>query len=146
MIRALTLAVALSSAAAAAAPADREAPKVSAGWARPTMGAAGMSAVYLNLQGGRTTDTLLGASTPAAARLELHRSETKGGMTGMAPAGPVAVPAGAVVRLEPGGLHLMLMDAKRPLRLGDRLPVTLRFAKAGEVRIAVPVRSTPPAR
>ena len=132
--------------AVAAARHGGNAPTVRAAWARPTMGAAGMSAVYMELVGGARPDTLLGASTPAAGRLELHRSEMKGGMMGMGAAGAVPVPAGGAVSLAPGGLHLMLMDAKRPLRAGDRLPVTLRFAKAGAVRVEVPVRSTAPGR
>lgn len=131
---------------AVAAPRPSDAPQVRAAWARPTMGAAGMSAVYLEVVGGRRADTLVGASTPAAGRLELHRSEMHDGMMGMAGAGDIPIPAGAVVRLAPGGLHLMLMDAKRPLRVGDRIPVTLRFAKAGTATVDAPVRSTPPGR
>ena len=143
---ALLLAGASLASAAAAPSRPPERPQVRAAWARPTMGAAGMSAVYMDVVGGARPDTLLGASTPAAGRLELHRSEMKGGMMGMAAAGAIPVPAGATVRLAPGGLHLMLMDAKRPLRAGDRVPVTLRFAKAGAVSLDVPVRSTPPGR
>jgi copper(I)-binding protein len=43
--------------------------------------------------------------------------------------------------MKPGGLHIMLMGLKAPLRPGSRLPVTLRFEKAGLVRANLPVLS-----
>jgi copper(I)-binding protein len=44
------------------------------------------------------------------------------------------VPAKGSFELKPGGAHLMFMDLKAPLKEGDKVPVTLKFEKAGEVK------------
>ena len=49
--------------------------------------------------------------------------------------GGVPVPANGRARLEPGGLHIMLMKLKRPLAVGDKVPATLVFRDAGRVPI-----------
>jgi copper(I)-binding protein len=53
----------------------------------------------------------------------------------------IDVPAGGTVSLQPGGLHIMLIDLKEPLRQGETFPLTLTFAKAGKVAVDVPVKS-----
>jgi copper(I)-binding protein len=53
----------------------------------------------------------------------------------------IDVPAGGTVSLEPGGLHIMLIDLREPLKQGETLPLTLTFAKAGKVTVQVPVKS-----
>jgi copper(I)-binding protein len=50
------------------------------------------------------------------------------------------IPAGKSVSLAPGGYHLMLMDLKAPLKKGDKIPVTLKFEKAGDVNVTLDVR------
>ena len=42
----------------------------------------------------------------------------------------VKVPAGGMAELKPGGMHLMLMKIKNPLKEEDRIPVKLEFASA----------------
>ncbi len=55
------------------------------------------------------------------------------------------VPAKGSFELKPGGAHLMLVDIKQPFKEGDRIPVTLRFQKAGEIKTEFVVsRSGPP--
>jgi copper(I)-binding protein len=55
------------------------------------------------------------------------------------------VPANGSFELKPGGAHLMLVDVRRPFREGDRIPLTLRFEKAGEIKTELVVsRSAPP--
>ena len=41
--------------------------------------------------------------------------------------------------LAPGGDHLMLVGPVRAFGLGERIPLTLRFRKAGDVKVKVPV-------
>ena len=53
----------------------------------------------------------------------------------------IAVPAGGSVELKPGGLHLMFMNIKAPLTAGESVPVKLKFAKAGEVEVKMPVNA-----
>ncbi|MEN9416974.1 MAG: hypothetical protein RI988_594, partial [Pseudomonadota bacterium] len=57
----------------------------------------------------------------------------------------IEVPPGKTVELKPGGLHVMLIGIQKPLKVGDSFPLTLRFEKAGEVQVEVPVQAMPPA-
>jgi len=59
----------------------------------------------------------------------------------MEPVGPLDLPAGAMLDMAPGGMHVMLMDLVRPLKQGDTVELTLTFEKAGAVTVTVPVAS-----
>lgn len=101
-------------------------------WSRPA--AAGrVGVVYLTVEDTGSPDTLTGAHSPVASRAELHESFTENGVSRMRPVGPVHIAPGKPVTLAPGGLHIMLMGLKQPLKTGETFPVTLSFAKAGDV-------------
>ncbi|MDQ6645626.1 MAG: copper chaperone PCu(A)C [Pseudomonadota bacterium] len=71
---------------------------------------------------------LTAASSPAYARVMLHYSSTKGGMSRMMMVDTLAIPAGGKAVLAPAGYHLMLMQASTPVRPGDTVKVSLKFA------------------
>jgi copper(I)-binding protein len=56
----------------------------------------------------------------------------------------IDLPAGQRVELKPGGLHVMFIGLKQPLAVGAKVPVTLKFEKAGELKIEMTVTSRPP--
>ncbi len=123
---------------------ERGSLKVHHPWARPTPPGVTVGAAYFGIQNrGAQPDTLTGFSTPAAGRVELHETKMEGDMMRMRPIAKLEVPAGATVNAEPGGLHLMLIDLKQPLVLGQRIPLTLQFARAGRVQVEVVVESAP---
>jgi copper(I)-binding protein len=118
-------------------------------WARPMtvqMGEEGplpgtSSAVYLEiLNRSPGPDRLLGGETDAAARVELHESILAGDVVRMRRVEGVDLPQGGRVALAPGGLHLMLLDLRRSLVVGDTLSLTLVFQTAPPTTIRVPVR------
>lgn len=90
---------------------------------------------------GPAMDRLLDASSPVAERMELHTHIRDGEVMRMRPVPHIEVPAGGQAVLEPGGLHLMFMGLRQPLVEGTRIPVTLRFAEAGEVTLQLEVRA-----
>lgn len=103
----------------------------------------GVSAVYMGIENGTASaDTLLGARSDVAGRVEIHQTEDVGdGLSGMTPVeGGLPVPAGGAVTLEPGGLHVMLLDLQRDLAEGDTLDLDLDFAGRGLLPVRVPVR------
>jgi len=53
--------------------------------------------------------------------------------------GALPIGAGASVELAPGGTHVMLVDLETPLAAGASVELTLVFAIAGEIAVAVPV-------
>ena len=118
---------------------------VDGAWARASIGGSKVSAVYLAVTNrGETVDRLVGAAAERAGHAMIHRSVVEDGVMKMRRAGAIEIPRGESVRLEPGGLHVMLMEISSPLEIGERISVTLVFERAGEVTLSVPVRMTPP--
>ena len=116
-------------------------------WARPTPPAAPTGGGYVTISNtGAKPDRLIGGSTAVAQRLEIHEMSMDGPVMRMRKldAG-LAVPAGGAVELKPGGFHLMFIGLKTPLKVGDKVPVTLRFENAGEVKMQFVVRMPPAA-
>jgi copper(I)-binding protein len=73
--------------------------------------------------------------------VELHETVTEGASTMMRPIDQIDVPAGGQAVLEPGGLHIMLVDPAEEITMGDTVRVTLEFEKAGSVEIEATVTS-----
>ena len=88
---------------------------------------------------------LLGGSTSLAEALEIHAMSMTGGVMRMRrlDGGLPLAPKSTVVLSPEGGYHLMFVKLKRPFKPGDQIPVTLRFKRAGQIKIMFPVRSRP---
>jgi copper(I)-binding protein len=143
--RHFVLALALGAACAPAASAEAGIMAESA-WAPPSLAGARNGVAYFTLMNhGGAPDQLVGASTPVAEKAELHRDEMQDGVMRMRPAGPLPLAPGAMETLEPGGLHLMLMGLKQPLKPGERFPITLRFAHQPPLTVETTVRAAAPA-
>ena len=109
-------------------------------FARATPPGAKSGAVFLTvLNGGSETDRLLRASTPIAGGVILHQMAVEDGVMKMRAVPSLTVNPGGRLELKPNGYHLMLIDLKQPLKLGERFPLTLSFERAGSVLISVPV-------
>ena len=109
-------------------------------WARATAPGAKLGAGYMKITSG-TADRLIGASSPAAARVEMHVTTKQGDVMRMREVKAYDIPAGGTFELAPSGAHLMLVDLKAPLKQGTKVPLTLRFEKAGEVKVELQVRA-----
>jgi copper(I)-binding protein len=114
---------------------------VTGAWARATPVTTVGAAYFSIANHGAEPDTLLAVASPVAGRAELHRTLTEDGVVRMRPAGQVAIPAGQVVKAEPGGLHVMLHELAAPLAPGDAVPLALTFARAGTVTVTLEVRA-----
>jgi copper(I)-binding protein len=66
--------------------------------------------------------------------VELHVHVHEGGVMKMREVPGYDVPAQGSFELKPGGAHLMFMSIRQPFKEGEKVPVTLKFEKAGEVR------------
>ena len=103
----------------------------------PTPNAAPTAAGYLSISNtGKLPDRLLTVSTPEADTVAPHHMSMIRGIMSMRPIqGGVLVGPGQTVSFAPGGDHLMLIGLKHPFVAGQRVPATLRFERAGSVRI-----------
>jgi periplasmic copper chaperone A len=96
---------------------------------------------FLKLENKGDADRLLSASASVAGSVELHTMSMEGDVMRMRQVDAIALPAGKTVELKPGGLHIMFMGLKAPLKAGDSFPMTLKFEKAGEVTVNVKVEA-----
>lgn len=121
-------------------------------WARATPPGAAVGGGYLTIRNnGPAGDRLVGVSSPVSARVEMHEMKMDKDVMRMREVKGVEVPAKGAVEFKPGGFHLMFMELKAPLKQGDKVPVTLRFEKTGEVKAELAVEtagagSTQPAK
>jgi periplasmic copper chaperone A len=87
---------------------------------------------------------LIGASSPVAGVVEIHEMSMEGNVMRMRAIPGLDLPAGQAVVLKPGGFHIMLMDLKQPLKVGEPVPVTLEIDVGGQrerVVVQAPVRA-----
>lgn len=116
-------------------------------WIRPAVKGQSGTGGYMRLLT-PTGATLVGFSSPVAGVAELHEMSMEGDVMRMRPVPSLPLPAGQVIELKPGGYHLMLMQLKKPLKVGEQVPLTLRFKAAGgqsrSVSIRVPIQMTAP--
>jgi periplasmic copper chaperone A len=104
-------------------------------WVRATAPGAKVGGGYMLIRNrGAAADKLVAASSPAAGKVELHVHINEGGVMKMREVPGYDVPAKGAFELKPGGAHLMFMDLKAPFKEGAKVPVTLRFEKAGDVK------------
>ena len=114
-------------------------------WVRASIGDSKVSAAYLSIANrGEAADRLVGVASERASHTMLHRSVVVGGVMKMHHVDALEIPPGGSVRLEPGGFHVMLMGVSPRLETGERISLTLIFERAGEVKLPVPVRRSPP--
>jgi copper(I)-binding protein len=112
-------------------------------WTRATPGGAQVGVGYLTIENrGVSPDKLIGASTPAAAKAEVHEMAMNNGVMTMRPVQDgLSIPPGQSITLAPAGYHIMLMELKAPFKEGDKVPLTLQFEKAGTVDVMLDVQA-----
>jgi uncharacterized protein YcnI len=111
-------------------------------WSRATPGGAKVGGGYLRITNtGTAPDRLTGGSFPLASKVEVHEMKLEGDVMRMKPVeGGLEIKPGATIELKPGGLHLMFVDLKEPLKEGQTVRGTLTFEKAGSVAVEYTVR------
>jgi len=93
-------------------------------WVRAPAPGQNVAGVYMEIVS-RADSVLVAVASPAAARAEMHSTTQEAGVMKMRPLEKIELPAGKAVKLAPGGLHVMLIGLKQPLKRGDKVPVTL---------------------
>lgn len=109
--------------------------------ARPTVPGQSSGAAYLAIENkGKTADKLLKITTPIAASAEIHSTTMDGGIMRMREVDTLELQPAANVTMTPGdGYHIMLVGLKKALVPGQKIPLSLRFEKAGKLDIEVVV-------
>lgn len=139
---ALTVHAANMSAAETAAR-TTQSPAVTEAWARATVPGQPVAAAYMKISSPFHV-TLIGVETDVAKQVQVHDMQMNDGVMQMRRHDQLDIPAGATIELAPGGMHLMLLGLKKPLKAGDAITVKMTFVDAEKAKVTsvvtVPVR------
>lgn len=109
-------------------------------WARETGVRTSTAAVYMTINNlSHNAITISGASSPAAERVEIHRSFSEEGIMRMERYRLVTINGEKSFEFAPGSYHIMLFDLAKPLKKGDLFPLTLELTQGDPVQVYVSV-------
>jgi len=91
-------------------------------WVRGTVPAQKITGAFATLTSSEDAK-LVAVKTPVAKTVEIHRSDMRGGVMRMEAVDAVPLPAGKPVKLDEGGLHVMLMGLAQPIKAGTKVPL-----------------------
>lgn len=113
-------------------------------WSRPAAAGTNGAGFMSIINRGKAADTLTSVETPAARKVEIHKtSMTKGVMSMKRLDAGLLIGPGETVTFAPGGYHLMLVGLTSASKAGDRIPATLVFASGARIKIDFPVGDGP---
>ncbi len=127
LVFAAIAAVALSTSLWAAPPAV----EVTDAWVRATVPGQPVAGAYLTIRSAQAAK-LVGVKSPVAKSAEIHSMSDEGGVMRMRKLDALALPAGEPVELKSGGNHIMLLEIKRQLKPGEKIPLTLMVEQGGK--------------
>ena len=98
-------------------------------WVREAPPNAKVLAAYMTIENHTNNEKVLtGATSPAFAKIEIHKTVHKGDMATMEEQKELAIATHGTVKMQPGGLHLMLYTPSKKLKAGDKVSIALKFA------------------
>jgi copper(I)-binding protein len=125
-----------------ASPAWAASVKVESAWIREPAPGQTVVGGFMDLTSDQDA-SLIQASSPVAGLVELHEMKMQGDVMQMRPVTKIDLPKNKTIKLQPGGLHLMLEKLKKPIKAGDKVPLTLKIKSGGKVetvKLAAEVR------
>lgn len=109
-------------------------PQVREGWVR--LGPAGMPmmAGFGRIQNDCPAPiTIIAVSSPAFGSVELHETKVIDGISRMRAVPQLRIAPDDAATLKPGGMHLMLMQPRAPLKPGSRVVVSFTLSNGGQL-------------
>ena len=115
--------------------------KISGAWAKVMLPGQPVGGGYLTIENaGAQSDRLVSVTSSASPDVQIHEMKMEGDVMKMrALSEGLDIPAGGKVELKPGGFHLMFMAVTEPFKEGGMVKITLKFEKAGDVEVTLPV-------
>lgn len=109
-------------------------------WVGATAPGQKTAGAYMELTSG-ADGALMAVESPVAWKAELHSMSMDAGVMRMRQVQKIDLPAQQKVKLMPGGLHVMLIDIKQPLKAGDKVPLTLTIRGSGYTQSTLKVEA-----
>jgi periplasmic copper chaperone A len=107
-------------------------------WSRAVPKGGQVAAGYLTIKNtGTAPDRLVGGTSSAAGKVEVHEMSMDKGVMKMRPvSGGLEIKPGETVELKPGSsFHIMMTGLKSPIERGKPFKASLTFEKAGPVEV-----------
>ena len=112
---------------------DEAFPAVDNAWLRAAPPGSPMLAAYVELTNTSQQEMkLIGAYSPAFSMTEIHKTVIIDDMARMREQKEITIQPGQSVRMEPGGLHIMLMRPQQQIQVGDSVRICLIYAGESE--------------
>jgi copper(I)-binding protein len=105
-------------------------------WIRPGAEKMATALYFTVVNKGSEADTLYAVETDIAKMVQIHETYSNGDVMGMREIGNITIEPESSVKLEPGGMHIMVMRLKKDINKGDEIEFKLQFRKAGEITIS----------
>ncbi|WP_286234655.1 copper chaperone PCu(A)C [Thalassotalea sediminis] len=116
--------------------------KVENGYIRATIPGTNISSAYMVITNhSMNVKELIGATSNISPRIEIHEHQMSEGMMKMRQRESIVINMHDAVTLQPSGLHLMIFELNKPLKVGDNVELTLQFKDGEQLPISLPVES-----
>jgi copper(I)-binding protein len=100
-------------------------------WVRATAPGQEVAGAFMDIQSDANA-RLVSAGSTVIPRVEVHEMKMDGDVMRMREVKSIKLPKGETVSLKPGGYHIMLMNLKKPIAAGDKIPLTLVIETQGK--------------
>lgn len=109
-------------------------------WARPIYPSHSMTSAYVDVRGcGSNPVTISHITSPDFGTIEMHRTELdSNGVSSMVEVSSIPVPNGQAVNMEPGGLHIMLMQPSSLMVGAEEFQMKLHLSDGKSLQFNVP--------
>jgi copper(I)-binding protein len=114
--------------------------KVDNAWLRATVPGQQVAGAFMNITS-PVNAKLVSAESSVTGSMEVHSMSMKNGVMEMREIKVLPLPKGKLVKLAPGGFHLMLFDLKQPMKVGEIVPIKLTIETADKKREVVEVNA-----
>ena len=109
-------------------------------WARATVAQQKSTGIFLQIESKKDAK-LIKAKTDIAEMTEIHEMSMDNNVMKMREVESVTLPAGKLVELKPGGFHIMLMQLKNQVKVGDEIALTLTIETADKKQETIEVKA-----
>lgn len=111
-------------------------------WVREVPEGIETTALYMNIRNNNErSDMLLSVKSDIAASAEIHKtSVNKDGISYMEKIETIEIPPSSTIKLEPGGMHVMLIGLKKKIKSGDIVEVITEFRDSGTKQVKAKIR------
>ena len=100
------------------------------------------SAAFMQLNNQGTENiSLVAAKSQVAKNVELHTHTQDNGVMRMRQIEKISLPAGEAVKLQPGGMHIMLIGLTQNLTAGENISLSLEFSDGSAQALEIPVQA-----